>query len=87
MRNSMVTNVIALRVDESTSNLIDKLIKFKLASNKGDALRWIMQNGMQQAKETIDRREKSKALIKVWKERGLPELPHDLSEISIKERD
>ncbi|MCL5678653.1 MAG: hypothetical protein M1301_00290 [Candidatus Thermoplasmatota archaeon] len=83
----MVTNVIALRIDDNTSNLIDKLIRYKLASNKTDALRWIMQYGMQSAKKTVERREKSQAIIKVWKEKGLPELPSDLSEISIKERD
>ena len=83
----MVTNVIALRIDDNTSNLIDKLIKYKLASNKTDALRWIMQYGMQSAKKTVERREKSQAIIKVWKEKGLPELPPNLSEISIKERD
>ncbi len=83
----MVTNVIALRIDDNTSNLIDKLIRYKLASNKTDALRWIMQYGMQSAKKTVERREKSQAIIKVWKEKGLPELTSDLSEISIKERD
>jgi hypothetical protein len=46
-----------------------------------------MQNGMQSAKKTVERKEKSQAIIKVWKEKGLPELPNDLSESSIKERD
>lgn len=83
----MTTNVIALRIDDNTSDLIDKLIKYKLASNKANALRWIMQNGMQSAKKTVERKERSQAIIKKWKEKGLPELPHDLSEISIKERE
>ncbi len=83
----MVSNVIALRIDDNTSDLIDKLIKYKLAANRADALRWIMQNGMQSAKKTVERKEKSKNLIKKWKEKGLPELPKDLSEISIKERE
>ena len=39
----MVRNVITLRIDDNTSDLIDMLIKLKLARNKGDALRWIMQ--------------------------------------------
>ncbi len=47
----MASNVIALRIDDNTSDLIDKLIKYKLASNRADALRWIMQNGMQGAKK------------------------------------
>ncbi len=37
-------------------------------------------------KKTIERKEKSQAIIRKWKEKGLPELPQDLSEISIKER-
>ena len=83
----MVTNVIALRIDDNTYNLIEKMIKYKLDSSKADALRWIMQNGMQNAKKTVERRGKSQAIIKLWKEKGLPELPHNLSEMSIKERD
>ena len=83
----MVTNVIALRIDDNTSNLIDQLIRYKLASSKADALRWIMQNGIQNAKKTVERREKSQSIIKQWKEKGLPELPNNLSEMSIKERD
>lgn len=83
----MVSNVIAVRIDDNTSDLIDKLIKYNLANNKADALRWIMQNGMQNARKTIERKEKSQAIIKKWKEKGLPELPQDLSEISIRERD
>lgn len=83
----MVTNVIALRIDENTLDLINKLMKYKIAANKADALRWIMQNGMQSAKKTVERKEKSQSIIKTWKEKGLPELPNDLSKISIKERD
>ena len=53
----MVSNVIAIRIDDNTSDLVNKLIKYKLASNKADALRWIMQNGMQGAKKTIERKD------------------------------
>ena len=82
----MVSNVIALRIDDNTSDLIEKLIKHKLAINRTAALRWIMKNGMQSVKKTLERKEKSQDIIKKWKEKGLPELPNDLSEISIKER-
>ena len=41
----MVSNVIALRIDTNTSDLIEKLIRYKIATNRADALRWIMQNG------------------------------------------
>ena len=83
----MVSNVIALRIDSNTSELIEKLIKYKIAINRTAALRWIMQNGLQSAKKTIERKEKSQEIIKKWKENGLPELPEDLSAISIKERE
>ena len=43
----MRTNVIALRIDNYTADLIEKIIKYKLADNKADALRLIMQNGIQ----------------------------------------
>ena len=83
----MKTNVIALRVDNYTSDLIEKLIKYKLADNKTDALRWIMQNGIRSAKKTIERKERSEIIIKDWKENGLPDLPPDLSEVSIRSRE
>ena len=83
----MVSNVIALRIDNDTSELIERLIKYKIAINRTAALRWIMQNCMQSAKKTIERKEKSQEIIKKWKEKGLPELTEDLSEISIKERE
>lgn len=83
----MVSNVIALRVDDNTADVVEKLIKYKLASSKADALRWIMQNGIQSAKKVIERKEKSQAIIKKWKEKGLPDLPLNLSEISIKDRE
>lgn len=82
----MVKNVITLRIDDNTSDLIDMLIKLKLARNKGDALRWIMQVSIKGAKELIERKEKGQALVKEWKERGFPELPPELSNISIYER-
>lgn len=83
----MVTNVIALRVDDNTLNLIGKLIKYKLVGNKADALRWIMQNGIKNAKKAIEAKEKNQAIINEWKKRGPPDLPQDLSEISIRDRD
>ncbi len=83
----MRTNVIALRIDDHTADLIKKIIMFKLAENKANALRLIMQNGIQNTKKIIERKERSQDIIKKWKRNGLPELPDDLSEISIKDRD
>ena len=83
----MRTNVIALRIDNYTADLIEKIIKYKLADNKADALRLIMQNGIQSAKKSVERKERSEIIIKKWKEKGLPELPENLSEISIRDRE
>ncbi len=83
----MKTNVITARIDDYTVNLIEKLIRYKLADTKANALRWIMQNGIQGAKRTIERKERSEIIVKKWKEKGLPELPQDLSEISIRDRE
>ncbi|MHB1507370.1 MAG: hypothetical protein ACYCUZ_04870 [Cuniculiplasma sp.] len=83
----MRTNVIAIRIDDYMADLIEKLIKYKIAKNKTDALRWIMQNGTQNTKKTIERKERSELIIKKWKKEGLPVMPQDLSEISIKDRE
>jgi hypothetical protein len=83
----MRTNVIAIRIDDYMADLIEKLIKYKIAKNKTDALRWIMQNGTQNTKKTIERKERSELIIKKWKKEGLPVMPEDLSEISIKDRE
>ncbi|MCL5988612.1 MAG: hypothetical protein M1414_06915 [Candidatus Thermoplasmatota archaeon] len=69
------------------ADLIEKLIKYKIAKNKTDALRWIIQNGTQNTKKTIERKERSELIIKKWKKEGLPVMPQDLSEISIKDRE
>ncbi|MHB1470909.1 MAG: hypothetical protein ACYCSA_08240 [Thermoplasmataceae archaeon] len=83
----MRTNVIALRIDNYTADLIEKIIRYKLADNKADALRLIMQNGIQSAKKSVERKERSEIIIKKWKEKELPELPENLSEISIRDRE
>ncbi len=83
----MVSNVVTLRIDDKTANLVDKLIKYKLAKNKADALRWIMQNGMSNTKKAVEQREKSQAIIRNWKKNRFPVLPRSLSELSIKERE
>ncbi|MCL4349990.1 MAG: hypothetical protein M1535_00885 [Candidatus Thermoplasmatota archaeon] len=83
----MRTNVIAIRIDDYMADLIEKLIKYKIAKNKTDALRWIIQNGTQNTKKTIERKERSELIIKKWKKEGLPVMPQDLSEISIKDRE
>ena len=76
----------AIRLDNNTSKLIDKLIEYKFSRTRADGFRWIMQNGMQKAKKAVEQKEKSQSIIRKWKETGLPEFPDDLSELSIKER-
>ena len=60
----MSTNIIALRIDDFTAKLVESLIKYKLADNKADALRWIMQRGIQNTKRFIERKERSELIIK-----------------------
>ncbi|MCL6090938.1 MAG: hypothetical protein M1393_07875 [Candidatus Thermoplasmatota archaeon] len=83
----MKTDVIAIRVDEQISDLVNKIIEYKLAKNKTDAIRWIMKYGMQTTKKTIEKKEQSRLIIEKWKKNGFPKLPVNLSEISIKERE
>ncbi len=52
----MKTTVIAMRIDESTSLLIKKLIKYNLADNSADALRFIMLKSLGVAREEVERR-------------------------------
>lgn len=82
----MKTDVIAMRVDQDTSDLIKKLIKYKISANRTEAVRTIMRNGVVNTKRAIERKEKSQSVIKRWLKKGFPELPENLSEISIEER-
>ncbi|MHB1493804.1 MAG: hypothetical protein ACYCSG_00905 [Thermoplasmataceae archaeon] len=83
----MKTEVIAIRIDHDISELINKLIKYKLSKNKTDAIRTIMQNGVHDARRMIEKKEKSEQIIKKWRENGFPTLPDNLSEVSIRERE
>ncbi|MHB8360407.1 MAG: hypothetical protein ACYDAO_08130 [Thermoplasmataceae archaeon] len=83
----MKTEVIAIRIDHDISELINKLIKYKLSKNKTDAIRTIMQNGVQDARRMLEKKEKSEQIIKKWRENGFPALPDNLSEVSIRERE
>ncbi len=83
----MRSHAIAVRIDDYMVDLVNKIIKYKFANSKADALRWLMQNGMRSAKEVVQRKERTEVIIKKWKENGLPDLPSNLSEVSIKDRD
>lgn len=83
----MKTSVIAMRVDESTSLLIKKLIKYNLAGNSAEAVRFIMLKSLGVARGEVERREKAERLLSGWQEKGFPDLPADLSALSMKERE
>jgi gamma-glutamyl phosphate reductase len=83
----MKTDVIGIRIDEQTSELLNTLIEYKIVKNKTDAVRWIMKHGMQTTKKIIEKKKASQFIIEKWKKEGFPELPENLSEISIKERE
>jgi len=60
----MVTNVIAIRLDDNTMKLIDKLIEHKFSRTRTVSLRWIMENGMHRTKNAVEQKEKSKTIIR-----------------------
>ncbi|MCL4333847.1 MAG: hypothetical protein M1290_01960 [Candidatus Thermoplasmatota archaeon] len=83
----MKSNVITIRVEQEISDLVEKLLRYKLARNKAEAVRIIMRDGIPNAKKVVERKENGKEIVKKWLKHGLPELPKDLSIISIKERE
>ncbi|MCL5783433.1 MAG: hypothetical protein M1476_05945 [Candidatus Thermoplasmatota archaeon] len=83
----MTTDVIGIRIDEQTSELVGKLIEYKLVKNKTDAIKWIMKYGIQTTKKIIEKKEASQFIIEKWKKEGFPELPENLSEMSVRERE
>lgn len=82
----MNTDVVTIRIDRDTSNTIRKMIEHGLAISKADAVRQIMLNGLVNTRRTVERKEGSALIIKKWRKNGLPKLPNNLSNLSIKER-
>lgn len=87
MYKHMNTDVIAIRIDQDTSDLVMKLMKHRLARNKTDAIKFIMQKGMNNAKDTIARKEQSAITVKMWRKKGLPKLSKNISDLSMRERE
>ena len=83
----MKTSIVGIRVDAETSILIERVIKHKLAANKADAVRYIMQYGVKASTDIVDRKEAAAKILHTWHKKGFPELPENLSEILLKERD
>ncbi|MBX8637858.1 MAG: hypothetical protein KIY11_05825 [Thermoplasmata archaeon] len=83
----MKTSVIGIRIDAVTSSLIDRIIKYKLANSKADAIRFIMLNGMKGATGIVERKEAAEKILSSWHKKGFPRLPKDLSKMALKERE
>ncbi len=83
----MKTSIVGIRVDAETSILIERVIKHKLAANKADAIRYIMQYGIKASAAIVDRKEAAEKILHTWRRKGFPKLPKNLSEILLKERD
>ena len=83
----MKADVITIRVDQEISDLVENLLRYKLARNKAEAVRIIMRQGISNAKKVVERKEKGKEVVRKWLKHGLPELPKDLSTISISARE
>lgn len=83
----MKTSIVGIRVDAETSILIERVIKHKLAANKADAIRYIMQYGIKASTAIVDRKETAEKILHTWQKKGFPDLPENLSEILLKERD
>ncbi len=83
----MNTDVISIRVDRDTSDTIRKMMEYGLARNKADAIRQIMQNGLANTRRAVERKEESAVIRRKWCKSGLPKLPDNLSDLSIRERE
>lgn len=83
----MKTSIVGIRVDAETSLLIERMIKHKLATNKADAIRYIMQYGIKTSTAIVDRKETAAKILHTWHKKGFPKLPRNLSETLLKERD
>ncbi len=82
-----MNKVVSIRLSEDMINTINKLIEFKIANNRTDAINYIMENGVNNVNNLIKKKEKTQELLKKYLKEGLPELPAGLSEKSIIERE
>ncbi len=82
-----MNTVISVRVNNELLTIINKLISLNIAKNKTDAVNFILNNGLKNALTTIETRENAKKLLEKYLKEGLPDLPPDLSDISIEERE
>ncbi len=83
----MKTDVIGVRIDPETSIIVRKMIEFRIVKNKADAIKFLMKHGLAVTKKILDTKEKSHEILWKWKKEGFPDLPEDLSDMSITERE
>ena len=80
-------NVISVRVNNELLTVIDKLISLKIVKNKTEAVNFILNNGIESTRTTIQTKENAKKLLEKYLNEGLPDLPPGLSDKSIEERE
>jgi hypothetical protein len=81
-----MNNVISVRVNDDLLNIINKLTSLDIVKNKTAALNFILNNGIQKARDAIETKENARKLLEKYLREGLPELPENLSDLSINER-
>ena len=82
-----MNNVISVRVNNELLTIIDKLISLKIVKNKTEAVNFILNNGIESTRTTIQTKENAKKLLEKYLNEGLPDLPPGLSDKSIEERE
>ena len=82
-----MNNRISVRVNNEILTIIDKLISLKIVKNKTEAINFILNNGIGNARSIIQTKENAKKLLEKYLKERLPDLPPGLSDISIKERE
>ena len=81
-----MNNVISVRVNDDLLNIINKLTSLDIVKNKTATLNFILNNGIQKARDAIETKENARKLLEKYLREGLPELPENLSDLSINER-
>lgn len=82
-----MNKVVSIRLSEDMINTINKLIEFKIANSRTDAINYIIENGINNVNNLIKKKIKTQELLEKYLKEGLPELPSGLSENSILERE
>ncbi len=82
-----MSGIVSIRLSEDTLNVINELILYKIVKNKTEAVNYIMEHGLNYVNQKIKKKKKTEELLNIYLHNGLPELPANLSDRSIKERE